>query len=160
MILRKKNMVQKSFRIDQRLEFDLALLAELTNKSQNDLVNFALEEFLLNNAKWFIDNAIVEHYSPIFEYTGEDYEPRFKMDGVVVELNDEDGFYKVHYVVTKENEIVEDYEKNISISTDEAEENLKHCLRYIASYIDIRSEDAKQYLKERLDYKDFTPTIK
>ncbi len=46
MIVRKKYVVQKSFRIDQRLEYDMSLLAELTNRSQNDLVNAAIEGFL------------------------------------------------------------------------------------------------------------------
>ena len=45
MIVRKKYVVQKSFRIDQRLEYDMSLLAELTNRSQNDLVNAAIEGF-------------------------------------------------------------------------------------------------------------------
>ena len=46
MIVRKKYVVQKSFRIDQRLEYDMSLLAELTNRSQNELVNAAIEGFL------------------------------------------------------------------------------------------------------------------
>lgn len=160
MLVRKKNLVQKSFRIDQKLEFDIALLAELTNRSQNDLVNVAIEEFLKDNGKWFIENAIVEHYAPIFEYTGEDYNPIFKMGGVTVELKEEIGFYKVHYIVTKDNELIEDYSKEFNYSIDNAEEELKHCLRYISSFIDADSEDVKQYLKKRLDYQDFIPIPK
>lgn len=160
MLIRKKNLVQKSFRLDQRLEYDIALLAELTNRSQNDLVNLAIEEFLQDNGSWFIENAIVEHYSPIFTYTGEEYDSLFKMDGVTVELRDEEGFYKVHHTVNKDNVIVEDYIKEIALSDDRAEEELQNHLRFIASFIDAKSEDAKRYLKERLDYKDFSPISK
>lgn len=155
MLLKKKNLVQKSFRLDQRMEFDVALLAELTNRSQNDLVNLAIEEFLKNNGIWFVNNVIVEHYSPIFKYTGEEYEPVFEMGGVTVELKDEKGLYNVHYTVKKDGRIVEDYEKAIPLSDDNSETELEHYLRFIASFIDTENEEVKQYLKERLDYSDF-----
>lgn len=155
MFVRKKNVVQKSFRIDQRVEADIALLAELTNRSQNDLVNSAIEEFLKDNGQWFVDNVIVEHYLPIFEYTGEDYDPIFKLDSVTVELKDEDGFYSVHCIVTNQDKVVEDWTDKIPIAMDNAEEKLKECLRFIASFIDLDSADVKEYIKERLDYDDF-----
>ena len=155
MLVRKKNVVQKSFRIDQRVEADIALLAELTNRSQNDLVNSAIEEFLKDNGQWFVNNVIVEHYLPIFEYTGDDYEPIFKLDGVTVELKDEDGFYNVHYIVTNRDKVVEDRRNKIPIAMDNAEEELKERLRFIASFIDLDSADVKEYIKERIDYDDF-----
>lgn len=155
MFVRKKNVVQKSFRIDQRVEADIALLAELTNRSQNDLVNSAIEEFLKDNGRWFVDNVIVEHYLPIFEYTGDDYNPVFKLGGVTVELKDSDGYYSVHCVVTNQNGTVEDWKDEIPIASDNAEEQLKKRLRFIASFIDLDGSDVKEYIKERLDYDDF-----
>ena len=160
MLARKKYVMQKSFRIDQRLEYDTALLAELTARSQNDLVNVAIQEFLKDNGKWFLENAIVEQFSPIFEFTGEDYNPIFEMGGVRVELKDESGVYKVHCTIKNNGQIVEDYEKHISIAEDDAEDSLKHQLRYIASYINEESEDSKAYLKKRLDYSDYVPVKK
>lgn len=155
MFVRKKNVVQKSFRVDQRVEADIALLAELTNRSQNDLVNSAIEEFLKDNGQWFVNNVIVEHYSPIFEYTGDVYEPVFKLDGVAVELKDEDGIYSVHCIVTNRDKVVEDWTDKIPIAKDNAEEELKERLRFIASFINVDSSDVKEYIKERLDYDDF-----
>lgn len=160
MRVRKKYVVQKSFRIDQRVEYDMSLLAELTNRSQNDLVNAAIEEFLQDNGKWFIENVIVEQYSPIFEYTGEDFKHHFKMGGVTVDLEDDKGYYTVKYKIEKDSKIVDKYEKSISISDEDAEDKLKSYLRYIATYIDIESEDSKQYLKKRMDYSDYTPVKK
>lgn len=160
MIVRKKYVVQKSFRIDQRLEYDMSLLAELTNRSQNDLVNAAIEGFLQDNAEWILQNAIVEQFAPVFEYTGEDYNPVFKMGGVEVTLNDSEGFYRTHCVIKRGIESIDDYEKRIAISDEDAETKLKEHLRYVASYIDPESEDTREYLKKRVDYSDYIPTKK
>ena len=160
MLARRKYVVQKSFRIDQRLEYDMYLISELTNKSQNELVNVAIEEFLKGNGKWFLENAIVEQFAPIFEYTGENFEHHFEMGGVTADLDDEGGFYTVNYRVKQNGEIVDEHEKKIPISLEEAEDELKSSLRYIASYIDEESEDSKQYLKKRTDYSDYIPVKK
>ncbi len=161
MIVRKKYVVQKSFRIDQRLEYDMSLLAELTNRSQNDLVNAAIEGFLQDNAEWILQNAIVEQFAPVFEYTGEDYNSVFKMGGVEVTLNDNEGFYRTHCVIKRGIESIDDdYEKRIAISDEDAETKLKEYLRYVASYIDPESEDTREYLKKRVDYSDYIPTKK
>lgn len=162
MLARRKYVVQKSFRIDQRLEYDMYLISELTNKSQNELVNVAIEEFLKDNGKWFLENAIVEQFSPIFEYTGEEYDPVFKMGGVEVVMNERDnGYYKIHISIKRGIESMDDeYEKCISVSDEDAEEQLKSHLRYVGSYIDEESEDSKQYLKKRTDYSDYIPVKK
>lgn len=160
MLARKKYVVQKSFRIDQRLEYDMCLLAELTHRSQNDLVNAAIDGFLQDNAEWILQNAIVEQFAPIFEYTGEDYEPVFKMGGVEVIISERDnGYYKVNIVIKRGTENSDnEYEKYISVSDDDAEEQLKKLLRYVGSYINSESEDAKEYLKNRVNYSDYVLT--
>lgn len=160
MRVRKKYVVQKSFRIDQRVEYDMYMLAELTNRSQNDLVNAAIEEFLKDNGKWFLENAIVEQYSPIFECTGEDFDHHFYMGGVTVDLEDDKGYYTTRYKIEKDGIVVEEYEASISISDEDAEKELKERLRYIASYIDEESEDSQRYLEKRIDYSDYTPVRK
>lgn len=160
MIARKKYVVQKSFRIDQRLEWDTCLLAELTNRSQNELVNAAIQEFLQDNAEWILQNAIVEQFAPIFEYAGENYNPVFKMGGVEVVLDEsENGYYKTHISINRGIESMDnEYEKKISVSDEDAEEQLKELLRYIGSYIDPESDDTKKYLKNRVGYSDYVPT--
>lgn len=160
MLVRKKYLVQKSFRIDRDLESDLSILAEVTNRSQNDLVNNAIQSFLIENGIWFLEYALVEHYSGIIELTGGEYDPIFKMGGLTVELFNENGFYKIHYTLEENKKIVEDYTKEISVSSDDAETELKEYLIFLSQHIDSKSEDAKRYLNERLDYNDFTQAKK
>ena len=61
MKVRKKYVVQKSFRIDEKVERDLGILAELTDRSQNDLVNVAITELLQDNKDYFLQVAVLEH---------------------------------------------------------------------------------------------------
>lgn len=159
MVVRKKYLVQKSFRIDKRLESDTYLLSELTNRSQNDLVNMAIDGFLQDNAEWILQNAIVEQFETVIDKTYEEYNKIFKMGGVEVVLDEEDLFYKIHVSVKRGNKSIDDeYEKLISVSNDGAEEELKEYLRYIASYIDPKADDSIEYMKTRVDYSDYIPS--
>lgn len=155
---RKKYVVPKSYRIDYRLECDLYLLAELTNRSQNDLVNAAIEGFLQDNAEWILQNALVEHFETVLVHTYEDYEHTFKMGGIEVSLDEEDTKYRLHVSINRGIESMDDeYEKCISVSDEDAEEQLKEYLRNLARCIDPESEDTKEYLKNRVDYSDYEP---
>ncbi len=157
MFVRKKYVVQKSFRIDRRLEYDTYLLAELTNRSQNDLVNIAIEGILQDNAEWILQNAIVEQFQTVIEKTYEEYNRIFKMGGVQVILDEEDSFYNICISIKRGIESIDDeYEKRISISDEDAEEELKELLRYVGSYIDPESKDSIEYMKKRVDYSDYT----
>jgi hypothetical protein len=155
MALKRKNIVQKTFRFEQVLEGDLYLLAELTGRTQNDLVGNAIERFILENKEWFLNNAIVEHYAPIFEHTGAEYDIVFKMDGLKVELIEKDGFYNVHHIGERDG-INEEFTKSISVTVGDVEIELKILLRYLAqAYLKSDGKDAQEYLKKRLDYRDY-----
>lgn len=154
MLVRKKNMIQKSFRIDQRLEGDMSLLAELTDRSQNDLVNNAIEEFLKDNEIWFLSNVLVEHYSQIFNPEQEPFEPTFELGGLTVTIKEKDYSYIVHYTWRVDGEIAEDATTEIPRLNDLKESEVKEHLRKLSEFINLKSEDVKTYLKERLDYDD------
>lgn len=158
MLARKKYVVPKSYRIDYRFESDMYLLSELTNRSQNDLVNAAIEGFLQDNAEWFLQNALVEHFETVLDRTYEEYDHFFKMGGIEVYLEEGDTEYKLHISINRGIKSLDDeYEKKISISDDDAEDKLEECLRNLGAYIDQESEDTKEYLKKRLDYRDYVP---
>lgn len=146
MALKKKYVVQKTFRLDQSLEHDLFLLAELTNRTQNELANNAIESYIQENKNWFATNMIVEHFSPIFECTGEDYSDIFQMQGLTVQVIWGSTFI-IKIKVTQNGKIVEEYEREYS-----DEEELKEYLRYLTTFLDFEKEDVQQYLSERLDY--------
>lgn len=66
-MLDKKYVVQKSFRVDAKLERDLEQLSVKLNRPQNELVNFALEMLMQDNRLWFAENMLVEYFQPYFE---------------------------------------------------------------------------------------------
>lgn len=152
MRVRKKYVVQKSFRIDEKVERDLGILAELTDRSQNDLVNVAITELLQDNKDYFLQVAVLEHFMEQMAIGLEKFEP-FNMGGLYVEMKytGSDGEISVRSVVNHD-EGVDDYTKafNSDISDD-----LEKYLKDMYIYIDINSEDVKSYLDSRVDYREY-----
>lgn len=148
MFVRKKNQVQKSFRIDEDVERDLGLLSKLTERSQNDLANVALEELLQDNKLYFLKVSILEHFRMEMESTEETFKP-FELGGIKVELEylDEDRV-KVTYSSEYEETFSREFESDIG-------DDLEKYLVDLASYIDTNAEDTKKYLENRTDYRDY-----
>lgn len=65
-MLEKKDVVQKSFRIDKKLDIALSELADILNRSQNELVDYAIRLLIKENGKWFADAFVDEYYHKIF----------------------------------------------------------------------------------------------
>lgn len=145
MLIRPKMQVQKSFRIYEDVERDIALLAKLTDRSQNELANAALEELLQDNKIHFLKVAVSEHFRIQEEIGNEEPEP-FEIGGikVFVSYTDEDEF-KVRLITEGEDSTMEF-------------DNFRDYDNYLTSlsiYIDPNAEDTKKYLERRTDYRDF-----
>lgn len=146
MFVRKKMQVQKSFRIDENVERDLGLLAKITERSQNDLVNVALEELLQDNRMYFLKVAIVEHFERELE-NGEEIEP-FEMGGLRVEMSYiGDNKLKVRSI-TKFDNFEREFESDIC-------DDFENYLMELSFYIDPNAEDTLAYLDGRTDYRDY-----
>lgn len=152
MIIRKKLQVQKSFRIDADMEKDLGILSQLTERSQNDLVNVAIKELLQDNKYYFLDISVLEHFEIEMENDKLTLEP-FEMGGLRVEVSYSDnGGVKVRSIISNNTEILEDYTREFeSIISNEFREYLIN----LSKNIDIKSEDIEEYLNSRLDYRDY-----
>lgn len=160
MYVRKKYMVQKSFRLDEQVEKDISVLAKLTGRSQNELVNCAISEFLQDNKERFLEIAVLEHFE--FEFDkgkclSDDEFEAFELGGLRVELKILQGeeikiFMKVH----DGEKVFDEYEKVFAEYGDEAEEYLKK----LSIHIDRESEDVKGYLERRTDYADYVKVRK
>ena len=61
-MLEKKDVVQKSFRIDKKLDVALAKLSEILNRSQNELIDHAIRLLIRENEKWFADKFVNEYF--------------------------------------------------------------------------------------------------
>lgn len=153
MLVRKRYIVQKSFRIDEEVERDLATLAEMTGKSQNDLVNAAIIEMLQDNKSNFIQLAAYEHFMWEFEMAEGVLKP-FEMGGLRVEVSlIGDGSVAVRHIVSNcDGDVGEDYTKKFESSVSEDFDNY---LKELGGYIDPQSEDSQKYLNNRLNYSEY-----
>lgn len=153
MLVRKRYIVQKSFRIDEEVERDLATLAEMTGKSQNDLVNAAIIEMLQDNKNNFIQLAVYEHFMWEFE-TEEGVLKPFEMGGLRVEVSlIGDGSVAVRHIVSNcDGGVGEDYTKKFESSVSKDFDNY---LKELGGYIDPQSEDSQKYLNNRLNYSEY-----
>lgn len=148
MFVRKKNQVQKSFRIDEDVERDLGLLSKLTERSQNDLANVALEELLQDNKLYFLKVSILEHFRMEMEGTEETFKP-FELGGIKVELEYlDENRVKVTYSSEYEETFSKEFPSDFGKELDEY-------LISLATGINIDADDTKQYLKNRTDYADY-----
>lgn len=64
-MLEKKEVVQKSLRIDSKLDEALNELASILNRSQNELIEHAIRKLIVENQVWFADDFVKEYYDKI-----------------------------------------------------------------------------------------------
>lgn len=152
MLVRKKRQVQKSFRIDEDVERDLGILAQLMERSQNDLANVALEELLQDNKYCFLNTVVLEHFKSEMERAEDELNP-FEMSGLRVEVKYlENDRVSVRSIVSDEGKVVEDYTKEFeSDISDEFEAYLMD----LHVYVNPQAEDTIAYLEDRVDYRDY-----
>lgn len=152
MYVRKKYMVQKSFRLDEQVEKDMSVLAQLTNRSQNELVNCAISEFLKDNKNHFLTVAILEHFEWQIN-NGSTSMDDFEMGGLTVRMRYiEDDKVEVYSFNTIEGKLVNE---NTSVFESDICKKLDEWLKNLSLYIERDSEDVKKYLDGRTDYADY-----
>lgn len=152
MYVRKKYVVQKSFRLDEQVEKDISVLAQLTDRSQNELVNCAISEFLQDNKAHFLTVAIVEHFNWQINNGNTPMED-FEMGGLTVRMKYiEDNKVEVYSFNTIDGKIIDE---NTNVFESDICEDLDRWLKSLAIYIDRDSEDVKKYLENRTDYRDY-----
>lgn len=151
MLVRKKCVVQKLFKIDENVGMDIETLAQLTGRSQNDLVNVAIMELLQDNKYYFLDVAVLEYFQHQFENANEVLEP-FEMGGLRVEVKYSDDGIKVRSIISGDDGNVDDYTRKFESDISNDFENY---LISLSGYIDPLSEDVSKYLAERTDYCDY-----
>lgn len=155
MPLPKKYVVQKSFRLDAKLEQDLEYLAEQLNRPQNELVNLALENLMWDNRQWFTENLLIDYCDDYFQFDQE--HSHCEIGGVTIDLRVNLDCSTTMYYCYKDDcgNIIEENTKTYPDSP-ELQENLKTDLKQIALshfFNDYDNPNLKQALQNRLDYK-------
>lgn len=152
-MLSKKYVVQKSVRIDAKLQDDLETLSDILGRSQNELINFALENLMQDNKEWFAQNILVEYFQHFLD-AGDEHE-HYEIGGVEIDLDIRPDFSTQMYFRYKDKngKILDTYEKNYPDDST-ANERIVNELRQIAFvYLVNKTEIIEPYLKERLNYR-------
>lgn len=152
-MLKKKGIVQKTFRLDCNINEDFETLSEILDRTQNDLANVAIEELLNDNQYWIARNILVDYASDFF-YQYED--TFFEVDGIEVELKEikEDVIHLRIIQKDTDGSIIQKVEKEYNAVEDkDYDKKIKQELRYFGSLIDYNTKEIKEYLKEKLNYK-------
>lgn len=156
MVLRKKYVVQKSFRIDAKLERDLEFLSGKLGRPQNDLVNLSLEMLIHDNKQWFSENIIVDEFFPVFEGTCEDYE--VEIGNVWVRIYTDTSSQELNTVCegkikSDDGEIIDEW-RNVYKDDPDEFDSIKNNLRQVALiHLFNKPEIMNKYLDNRLNYR-------
>ncbi len=152
-MLKKKQTIQKTFRIDRNVNEDFETLCEILERTQNDLANVAIENLLEDNKYWLAKNILVD-YACDYLCNGRDVD--FEVEGISVQIKElEDGNTYLRIIhKDRENNIIQEYEQQYNEQEDnDYDEEIEKQLRFFASFIDYNSLTIQEYLKGKLDYK-------
>ncbi len=148
-MLSKKLTVQKSFRIDATMEEDLELLSRKLNRPQNELVNAALNQLMIDNMGWFAEDYLLNLCKDFFEEKVSEIE--IKLTGLRFHIKYENGFYKFDYDI--DNQSFEEHCKNgILVGGQSGKEVMINNLKEVALKIGIDSPEMQEYLHHRFGY--------
>lgn len=150
-MLGKKETVQKTFRLDSKINENFEVLSEILERTQNDLANVSIQNLLEENSIWLAHNIFVDY---AYEYFANAEDTEFEIDGVFVKIkyiNDET--IELSIVIKNNNEICDSYKINYNSSNREDEQKLKEKLRELYCYINPNCKEIKEYLKEINNYK-------
>lgn len=148
-MLSKKLYVQKSFRIEANMESDLELLSKKLNRPQNELVNAALNQLMIENVEWFAEDYLIDLCADF-------------LDKKVSELDVEIPCFKAHLRDTGErieysfdvetSNFTEHCASVCCVNTDIGYEIVRNELKELAIIIGHESADIQNYLRNRFGY--------
>ena len=141
-MLSKKITVQKSFRIEANMENDLELLSQKLNRPQNELVNAALNQLLIDNMEWFVRDFFEKKKSEL----------NIEITGFRIHLKD-DGEKFINYDYDIETPSFTEHCKNgFLVNSDIGYEVLKNELKKAALKIGADTPEIQEYLHNRFNY--------
>lgn len=153
-MLSKKYVVQKSFRLDSKLESDLEKLALHLNRPQNELVSLALENLMLENKEWFLCYTLVDYCGAYFNNCDECH---FTLSNITIDItiNGEDKNFTTscRYIIVHGKDEIEEG-TNIYEDNQEGVDKFKNFLIDLGTiYLNKNTPEIEDYIKQRLDYR-------
>ncbi len=153
-MLGKKETVQKTFRLDSKVNDNLEVLSEILERTQNDLVNVAIQDLLEENDIWLARNIFVDY---AFDFFMNCDNVKFEIDEVSVELNyienNKENDVRLKVAIKDGNKILDSYEQLYNSLNTSFKNDLKKELRELSYHIDQNCEEVTHYLKQVNNYK-------
>ncbi len=148
-MLTKRNTVQKSYRIEGRLSGDLELLSQKLGRPQNDLINIALNQLMLDNIGWFVEDYLNDMLEDFL--SGKVMEKEIVTDNLRFHVINKGDSIRIDYDI-KTPSFTESCNNGFYVGGKVGMEMIQHDLAQIALAIGTSSEQIQGYLKERFDY--------
>lgn len=151
-MLNKKYIVPKTFRLDSQVNEDFETLSEILDRTQNDLVNIAIEDLLNDNKFWIARNILVDYASDFFYNC---LDTKFEVENINVEIKIKEDIVELKIIQKDlDGSIIQQIEEEYNCNEDkDYDKKIKTKLRYFGSLIDYDSKSVNEYLKGKLNYK-------
>lgn len=150
-MLEKKETVQKTFRLDSKVNYNFEKLSEILERTQNDLANVAIQNLLEENTEWLARDIFVDYASDFFN-NGRNIS--FTIDNISVDIVIDESTNDI--LLTIDNKNIEnkiDFIHKQYKDTIENIKKIKELLRKMFYSIDANCEEVKQYVKQINNYK-------
>ena len=148
-MLSKKINIQKSFRIEIKMENDLELLSQKLNRPQNDLVNFALNQLLLDNIEWFVEDFLIDLCKDFLNKKAS--ELNIEITCFKIQLKDDGEFIRYSYDI-ETNDFTEHCSSGVLTNDDIGYAIITDELKKTALKIGADAPEIKEYLHNRFSY--------
>lgn len=148
-MLSKKITIQKSFRIEANMENDLELLSQKLNRPQNELVNAALNNLMLDNMEWFVEDYLIDLCKVFLEKKVS--EISIEITGFKIYLHDDGKVINFSYDIKKPN-FLEESSQGITSNDNIGYGLISNMLKDIALKIGADAPEIKEYLHKRFEY--------
>lgn len=152
-MLRKKDTIQKTFRLNYKVNDDFETLCEILERTQNDLANVAIENLLEENKYWLAQNILVDY---AIDFFGNCSDTEFEVEGIKVQIKyiDEEN---IEFTLTQKDEqgnVIQEVKEQYNETKDaDYDKKIIEELRYFGQLIDFNSKVVQEYLKLNMNYK-------
>lgn len=147
-MLSKKITVQKSFRIEGNMERDLELLSTKLNRPQNELVNEALNQLMIENMDWFVEDYLVDLCEDFFEKKVSEIE--INISTLKLRLVDTGSSISQYYEINTNS--LKETSNGFCVNDESGYKILENELKDIALKIGSDAPEIQTYLHNRFDY--------
>ena len=148
-MLSKKITVQKSFRIEANMENDLEMLAQKLNRPQNELVNAALNQLMLDNMEWFVEDFLIDLCKSFLEKKVSELD--ISITGLRIHIIDTGERITGEYHIEMPN-FTENCSNMLLTNDEVGYAILKNDLKSIALKIGAEAPEIQEYLHNRFGY--------